>query len=339
MVFIRLSDLAQIKVKTMNYSTSNSKWLVVLAFAAIYVIWGSTYLAILFAIGDIPPFLMSGLRFLAAGIILYLWRTWKGEKQPDFTSFGKNVICGILMLVGGTVSVAWAEQYLSSSLAAIIVTAVPFWFILLDKQQWSSYFSNKIIVTGLVLGFAGVAVLVAFTKSEHVYFQNTGKQWLGALALIVGSIAWTSGSLFSKYKPAKSSMLMSASIQLLAAGLFCMMASIFSGEAKNFSFVNVNTTAWLALIYLVVMGSLVAYLSYLWLLKIRPLAIVSTYVYINPVVAMLLGALIAGEKITTLQMAALLIILTGVLMVNKARFSSSGKFTFREMKKYDQHCA
>src|SRR4030095_4171450 len=120
----------------MNYSISSSKWLVILAFAAIYVIWGSTYLAILFAIGDIPPFLMSALRFLAAGFILYLWRTVKGKKQADFNSFGKNVVCGILMLAGGTVSVAWAEQYLSSSLAAIIVTAVPFWFILLDKPQW-----------------------------------------------------------------------------------------------------------------------------------------------------------------------------------------------------------
>src|SRR4030095_16055213 len=324
----------------MNYSISSSKWLVILAFAAIYVIWGSTYLAILFAIGDIPPFLMSGLRFLAAGLILFLWRTGKGERQSQFTSFGKNVICGILMLAGGTVSVAWAEQYSSSSLAAIIVTAVPFWFILLDKQQWSFYFSNKIVVTGLLLGFVGVAVLVAFNKSEHVYLQNTGKQWLGALAIIVGGIAWTSGSLFSKYKPAKSSMLMNASIQLLAAGFFCMMVSIFSGEGKTFSFVNVNTDAWLALVYLVVMGSLVAYLSYLWLLKIRPVAIVSTYVYMNPVVAVLLGALIGGEKITTLQMSALLIILAGVLLVNKARFkSNSGKFAFRKMKKYEKHCA
>jgi drug/metabolite transporter (DMT)-like permease len=324
----------------MNNSSINAKWLVILAFAAIYIIWGSTYLAILFAIVDMPPFLMSGFRFLVAGLILYIWRTLKGEKQPDFNSFGKNVICGVLMLVGGTVSVACAEQYLSSSLAAIIVTAVPFWFVVLDKRQWSFYFSNKIIVTGLLLGFVGVAMLMLFNKPGGSHLENSGKQWLGALILIVGSIAWTSGSLFSKYKPAKSAMLMGASIQLLAAGFFCMMASVFSGEAKNFSFAEVNTTAWLALVYLVVMGSLVAYLSYLWLLKIRPLAIVSTYVYVNPVVALLLGAVIAGEAITALQVFALIIILAGVLLVNKAKFrSSSKKVTFPEVKKYDKHCA
>ena len=333
-------DLAAVKVNRMNNTVSNPRSAVILAFAAIYIIWGSTYLAILFAIAGIPPFLMSGLRFLAAGLVLYFWRTWKREQQPDFNSFGRNAICGILLLAGGTVSVTWAEQYLSSSLAAIIVTAVPFWFIVLDKRQWSFYFSNKIMIAGLLIGFLGVSLLVGFNKTEHSAIQSSEKQWLGALVIIAGSIAWTSGSLFSKYKPARSSMLMSASIQLLAAGFFCMMVSIFSGEARNFSFVSVSLSAWLGFLYLMVMGSLVAYLSYLWLLKIRPIAIISTYVYVNPVVALLLGALIAGEKITILQVSALVVILIGVLFVNKARFNTrSKKIAFGAMKKYDRNCA
>jgi drug/metabolite transporter (DMT)-like permease len=209
----------------------------------------------------------------------------------------------------------------------------------LDKRQWSFYFSNKITIAGLMMGFIGVAMLVGFGRSGNSFMQSTDKQWLGALVIIAGSIAWTSGSLFSKYKPAKNSMIMSASIQLLAAGFFCMAVSIFSGEAKDFSFGNVSFSAWLGFAYLMGMGSLVAYLSYLWLLTVRPVAIISTYVYVNPVVALLLGALIAGEKITFLHLSAFTVILIGVLFVNKAKFSTSGKFTFWQMKKYDKNCA
>jgi len=307
----------------MTNSISGFQWRVIFAFAAIYVVWGSTYLAILFAIEDMPPFLMSSFRFLAAGTLLYAWTSCKGEKQPDFVSVAKNTICGTLMLVGGTVSVAWAEQYLSSGMAAIIVTAVPFWFVLLDKRQWSFYFTNKIVIIGLLIGFVGVVMLVAFNK--HPDTQASGKQWLGAVGIAIGSIAWTTGSLASKYNPAKTSMLMNGSIQLLAAGFFCLIVSLFTGEAKNFSFVNVNTSSWLGLIYLTIMGSLVAYLSYLWLLKIKPAAVVSTYVYVNPVVALLLGTLIAKEKITALHLSALAVIIIGLLLVNMGKISARSR--------------
>jgi drug/metabolite transporter (DMT)-like permease len=309
----------------MNDSIPGVQWRVIFAFAAIYVIWGSTYLGILFAIESMPPFLMSSFRFLAAGLILYAWTSLKGEKHTDLISLSKNAICGILMLVGGTVSVTWAEQYLSSGMAAIIVTAVPFWFILLDKRQWSFYFSNKIVILGLLIGFVGVLMLIAFSKQQHADAQASGKQWLGAIAIGIGSIAWTTGSLVSKYNPAKTSMLMNASIQLLAAGFFCLVVSIFTGEAKNFSFVNVSTSSWLGFLYLAIMGSIVAYVSYLWLLKIKPPAVVSTYVYVNPIVALLLGALIAKEKITALNVSALAVIMIGLVLVNMAKTSARSK--------------
>jgi drug/metabolite transporter (DMT)-like permease len=143
------------------------KWRIILAFAAIYIIWGSTYLAIIFAIRDIPPLLMSGMRYFFAGVLLLGWCTMiKKESIPDITSLGKNALCGILMLFGGTGALAWAEQYISSGLAAILVTSVPFWFVLLDKKQWSFYFSNKIILAGLLIGFAGVALLISFGKAS-----------------------------------------------------------------------------------------------------------------------------------------------------------------------------
>ena len=294
-------------------------WGVFFAFAAIYIIWGSTYLVILFAIKTMPPVFMSAIRFMAAGLVLYLYAMCKGERQPDFTSFIKNALCGILLLFGGTVAVAWAEQYIASSVTAIIVTSVPFWFVLLDKRQWSWYFSNKQIISGLLIGFTGVLLLLSF-KNHGLPGVSSSQQLAGIAIIIAGGIAWTAGSLFSKYYPARNSLLMNGAIQLLVAGFFSLMVSVFTGESRHFSFVQVQTESWLALLYLTVMGSLLAYLCYLWLLKVKPAAQVSSYVYVNPIVAVLLGAVFAGENISHVQVLALAVILCGVLLVNLPRY-------------------
>jgi drug/metabolite transporter (DMT)-like permease len=297
-----------------------NKWKIIFAFAAIYLIWGSTYLALLIGVQSMPPFLLSAMRFTLAGILLYGYCLWRRETQPDLSSLQKNALCGILMLFGGAGSVAWAEQYLPSSLAAIIVTTLPFWFVLLDKKQWSFYFSNKLILAGLLIGFAGVVILVGFDKSPHPFGGNSSMKIYGVVAIIAGGISWTIGSLYSKYSPAKNSVLMNASLQLLIAGLFTFIISFLNGEWSNYSFTNTKIGAWSALLYLIIMGSVIAYLSYLWLLKIRPAAQVSTYVYINPVVAVLLGAVIIKERITWLQITGLAVILSGVFMVNIAKY-------------------
>lgn len=302
---------------------SKNNWRIILAFSVIYIIWGSTYLAILFAIKNIPPVLMSGFRFTTAGILLYSWCWIKKEKQPNPSSFAKNAICGVLMLFGGTVAVAWSEQYLSSGIAAIIVTSVPFWFILLDKKQWSFYFSNKIIIAGLLLGFAGVILLVSLGKTSSVSQAAHGKQIAGALVIIAGGIAWAIGSLYSKYKPTGNSVLMNAAIQLLVAGVFSFAVSIVTGEERNFSFAKVGTSSFIALLYLIIFGSLITYLCYLWLLKMRPPAQVSSYVYVNPVVAIILGAIIAGEAITKWQVISLVIIISGVLLINLPKYKTT----------------
>ena len=168
------------------------KWTIILAFAAIYIVWGSTYLAILIGLNDIPPFLMSAIRFLLAGIILHIWCQWKGESLPSREVIVKNSIAGILMLVGGTVSVAWAEQYLSSSMAAIIGTILPFWFVVLDSRQWKFYFRNKSILTGLFLGFAGVCLLLGFGSKEWSLHQTYSSQLQGIIVILLGGVAWTS---------------------------------------------------------------------------------------------------------------------------------------------------
>ncbi len=300
-----------------------TQWTVLLAFAAIYIIWGSTYLAIQVAIKDIPPFLMSALRFLAAGMLLMGWCVWKKQPMPDRKVIGKNTVCGILMLFGGTVSVTWAEQYLPSSLAAIIVASLPFWFILLDTKQWAYYFSNKMIIAGMLIGFAGVSLLVGFGSRSQTS-DGTGNYLASILVIITGGIGWTIGSLYSKYRPASSSLLMNACIQLLAAGIFTGMTSLIAGEHRTILWTKVSVNSWLALLYLITMGSIVAYQSYLYLLKIRPAAQVSTYEYVNPVVAILLGALIANESVTYVQVIALIVILSGVLLVNMPKKAQAG---------------
>jgi drug/metabolite transporter (DMT)-like permease len=220
-------------------------WKVIVAFAVIYLVWGTTYLAIIFAIKDIPPLLMSAMRFLLAGIVLYIFCLAKNEQHPDYTSFLKIMFRGILMLVGGTVSVAWAEQYLPSSTTAIIVTSVPFWFILLDRKKWSYYFSNKILIIGLIIGFIGVALLTNFNHTESLDPTHAVKRTIAILVLIAGGVAWTSGSLISKYKPTGHSLLMITAIQLIVSGFFCLFISIFSGESDHFYFPQVHRSAWL----------------------------------------------------------------------------------------------
>jgi drug/metabolite transporter (DMT)-like permease len=302
----------------------SSKWTIVLAFAAVYIIWGSTYLAIQLGIRDIPPFLLSSIRFLLAGIALFAWCLWKKDSMPSRKDIGRNAICGALMLFGGTVSVTWAEQYIPSSVAAIIVTSLPFWFVLLDKKQWSYYFSNKLIIAGLLVGFLGVVLLMSsgHTAAEDDH-TSSGKKLAGSLVIVAGGIAWTIGSLYSKYKPSQSSLIMNGSIQLLATGIFTSVISIAAGEPQKMDWSQVQFSSWLALLYLATMGSIVAYLSYLYLLKMRPAAEVSTYVYVNPVVALLLGALIASEPIGWWQVVALLIILCGVFLVNMPKYAQA----------------
>jgi drug/metabolite transporter (DMT)-like permease len=304
----------------MTPPATGSQWKVGLAFAAVYIIWGSTYLAILICIKTVPPLLMIAIRFAGAGILLFTWRYFKKDKVPGLKSFLQNSLTGILTLFGGVGSVGWAEQYISSSLAAIIVTAIPFWFVLFDRRQWSFYFNNKIILGGLLFGFAGVAILVGFSHPGQEASVKGTYPLIASLVIMAGGIAWTSGSLYSKYTVTGNSILMNASIQFLVAGLFSAIMSFATGEWSHFSFGQVSNSSWLALFYLTTMGSLVAYLAYIWLLEKRPAAQVSTYVYVNPVIALLLGAWIAKEKISWIQVTALAVILCGVVMVNLPKY-------------------
>jgi drug/metabolite transporter (DMT)-like permease len=297
--------------------TKHPKALVLAAFAAIYIIWGSTYLAILLAIKTIPPFFMAGGRFLIAGLILFIWALLKGHQIPDKKSILKISLAGILMLAIGNASVAWVEQYLPSGLVAIIVATVPLWFVLLDKKQWKFYFSNKQIILGLIIGFAGVILLFSGKSSADLF--NDKMKFISLIALIVATIGWTAGSLYSKYQKIQGSTLMKVAIQMLAASIAIIIAGFAFNEQKGFVLANVSLESVGALAYLVVMGSLIAYMAYIWLLSIRPASLVGTYAYVNPVVAVFLGWLIADEPVSLPKIIGLVIIIAGLAIVNTSK--------------------
>lgn len=316
-----LLPLSTLATQFMQAAPAVNRLKLILAFGAIYIIWGSTFYGVQIALKSFPPFLQSTLRFLIAGTILLIICLVRKEKAPTLSDLIKHMICGLVMFIGGVVAVVWALQFLPSSLASIIITT-PFWFVVLDKKQWSFYFSSKWIIGGLITGLAGVVMLMGFKKG-HSGSKDEWLQLLSILAIIGGSFLWVSGSLFLKYKPSRTSVYVNSSIQLLSAGIFCMVISLCRNEPQQLSIHSIKTASILAVLYLSVMSTLLSFLAYIWLIKVRPPAIVSTYSYVNPVVAVLIGWGLGGETITTLQVIALLVILSGVLFVNIPRYRTS----------------
>jgi len=297
-----------------------SKSLVIAAFAAVYIIWGSTYVGIEMAIRSVPPFLMAGLRFFVAGFILYLWCVIKGEKTPPLASILKNSFSGIMMLGLGTTGLIWSEQYLPSGLAAVIVASVPFFFVILDKRNWRKNFTDKFIITGLLIGFAGILLLFEGKGSLNLHNRQ---QLLGFIVLLAGTVMWAVGSIYAKYTVTMGSTLVKASIQMMAAGVAGFIFSFMAGEEPRFVWGTITGSSIYAMLYLVFIGSLIGYIAYIWLLSVRPPSLVGTYAYVNPVVAIFLGWLIAGERITTQQVLALFVILGGVLLVNMSKYKKT----------------
>lgn len=294
-----------------------SRLLILLAFAAIYFSWGSTYLGILIAIRDIPPFLMAGCRFLCAGSILLLWCLALKHPFPSLNSVAKISFSGFLMLFFGNGAVVWVEQHLTSGLTSILVATVPLWFVLLDRHQWKFHLSNKRIVAGILIGFAGVLML--FADTETFNFSGNKIGIISFFVMISGSIIWAIGSLFTKYTSVEGSSAMKASFQMHTAGVALSSAGLITGEHHEFIIENVSMQAVIALLYLIIFGSVIAYMAYVWLLSVRPPSLVGTYALVNPGVAVFLGWLFASERISVQQIIALIIILAGVVLVNFQR--------------------
>jgi len=282
-----------------------------LAFAAVYFIWGSTYLAIRFAIETIPPLLMAGVRFVVAGGVLYAWARAHGAPRPTGRQWRDAAIAAALMLIGGNGAVVLAEQWVPSGLAALIVSAVPLWMVLLDWRWGSRSRPTRRVVVGLVAGFGGVALLAGS--------PGVGKggvmEIIGAVLLLFGGAFWAAGSLFSRYAPRPQHPGVWVATQMLTGGLMFMVISAAVGDLGGLDLGAVSLKSMLALLYLIVFGALVAYSAYVWLLVVSTPARAGTYAYVNPVVAMVLGWGLADEPVGPRSIVAAVIIVGSVVII------------------------
>lgn len=298
-----------------------SSLLVIIAFATIYIVWGSTYFFIEVAVrGGIPPFLLGATRFIVAGLLMLGWSVAKGEKVFVIKNILRASVSGILLLFVGIGSAIWVERILPSGMVAIVVSCMPIWIILLDKGNWRINFSNRSTVTGLIIGFAGVILLFSDQLGGIVNGGNGHSNLLWMLMLLIGNIAWAAGSLYSKYKPTTGSVAANTAWQMLAAGLVFLPASFIHHEFDGFRVQSVPLTSWFAVGYLIVLGSIAAYSAYVWLLQVRSATQVSTCAYVNPVIAVILGVVFAGEHISLVQVTGLVVILGSVALINFSKY-------------------
>lgn len=286
-----------------------------LAFLAVYVLWGSTYLAIRFAIETVPPFVMAGARFVVAGAILYAWMRWRGASAPRPSHWrGATVVGGLLLLMGNG-GVVWAEQRVASGLAAVLIAVVPFWMVLFDWLHADGTRPGLAVLLGLVAGFAGVALLIVpgeFAGAGHV-------DPLGAAALLFASVSWATGSLYSRRAPQPASLLLAAAMQMLVGGALLLAAGTVTGEWARLDLGAVSVRSVLSMGYLVLFGSIVGFSCYTWLLKATTPARVATYAYVNPAVAMLLGWGLGGEPLSSRALLAVAVIVGAVVVITTAR--------------------
>ena len=266
---------------------------IVLAFAAIYVLWGSTYLGIRYAVETIPPFLMAGTRHLAAGLILYAWTRSRSKARPKPREWALAAAIGAMMLLGGNGLVSWAEQRVPSGLAALIVASVPLWMTVLEAIQRRTA-PRAPVIAGLVLGLLSLGWLVVPGRSADA----THIDMLGAGALLLAALSWAVGSLYSRGVKVSVPTFQAVAMEMIAGGTVLWTVGLLSGEGADLHLAAVSPRSLLALAYLIVMGSLAGFSAYMWLLAVTTPARVSTYAYVNPIVAVLFGWIAAGEPIT-----------------------------------------
>ncbi len=306
----------------MSGSVSASRTKVLLAFLAVYVIWGSTYLAIRFAIETIPPFLMAGVRFVVAGSVLFIWARMRGAAQPTIGQWRSTAIVGLLLLVGGNGGVVWAEQLVPSGLTALLVATVPLWMVLLEWIGPGGGRPTRTVAAGIGIGFVGVAILVG--PGELAGAERIDPR--GAVVLIGASLAWATGSLYSRRASLPPAPLLGAGMHMLTGGAALLVLGLLSGEVARVELGQISARSSLALAYLIVFGALVGFTAYIWLLRATAPTRVATYAYVNPVVAVVLGWALADEPLgpRVLLAAATIVAAVAVITSARARVPASG---------------
>lgn len=299
------------------------RFAIILAFAALYLVWGSTYLGIRFAIESIPPLLMAGARFVLAGLIMYAVARWQGAPKSSFAEWRSAFIVGACLLFCGNGSVTVAEQWVPSGLASLLVATVPIYIALLAWLSGSAARPRPLVMLGLGGGFVGVGVLVspAFRASTAAASPHTG---LGMLILLFGSLVWSIGSLYSLCARNSASPFLSSAQTMLCGGGLMFIAGLARGEEHAFDFRRISLLSLGAFVYLVLIGAIVGYTAYIWLLRHCDPSKVATYAYVNPVVAVLLGSFFAGETLTVRTSLGAAIIIGSVALVISAQQERPG---------------
>jgi len=290
---------------------------VVASFGAVYVVWGSTYLAIRYAVASMPPMLMAGSRFAISGAILYAWARLRGAAKPTAAEWRTAAITGLLLICIGNGSVAWAERRVPSGLAALLVAVVPLWMVLLDWIRPGGTRPRAAVVAGVIIGLVGLVVLVGrdtLTGGGHGSVDA-----LGAGVLVAASMSWAIGSVYNRHGARPDSAAMSTALQMLGGSVALLALGFALGETSDVNVASITTASWVGWIYLVTFGALVGFTAYIFLLKTVSPAKASTYAYVNPIVAVILGWAVAGESVTPRTVLAAAIILGGVAMITIAR--------------------
>lgn len=291
------------------------KFRIAVAMLAIYLVWGSTYLAIRFAVETIPPFIMAGTRYLFPGLLLMVWRRLAGDPAPTRRQWLSGAIVGLFLLLGGNGLVSWAEQRVESGIAALIIGTVPIWMVIFDavltriRPRWQ-------VIVGLLTGFGGIIFLIG---PESLFGQHPRYDLLGIGVLVLAAFLWAIGSIYSRDADLPRSPLLGTSIEMLAGSVGLYIASLLTGEWKTFNIGAVSQQSVLGLLYLIVLGTLVGFVAYTWLLRNAPISLVSTYAYVNPLVAILLGNWLVQEQLNWEVALAAAIIIGSVVLINSFR--------------------
>lgn len=296
-------------------SAGPSRMRLALAFLSVYLIWGSTYLAIRFAVESIPPLSMAGARFLIAGALLFVWARRRSAERPTGAQWRAAWISGTLMLLGGNGIVSWVEQWVPSGLTALIVSSVPLWMGLMHWMVEPSGRPGPRGIAGLILGFAGVVLLVR----PGGEYSGDSRLLLGGIALVLASAFWAAGSLYSRRGAAPKEPLLSTSLQMIAGSVSLIIAGAIAGEVGRFDPAGITARSVWSLAYLTIFGSIIAFTAYVWLLRATTPAKAATYAYVNPIVAVFLGAGLAGEALSGRTLIAAAIVIGAVVMITTER--------------------
>ncbi len=294
-----------------SHTPAHTTTLVLVAFAAVYVVWGSTYLAIRIGVESFPPLILAGLRHFAVGLFLYPVLRKKTGISPTIAHWRTAVIAGALLLFVGNGGLSWAEQTVPSGIASLLVASVSLWLVIVDWLRPGGVKPVPRVVMGLLIGFAGLALLVGpahLGGSERVDPR-------GAAVLVFASLAWACGSLYSKHGGMPSSPMLGVAMQSFAGGAILLIVALFAGEFRGLHLGAISLRSWLAIAYLIVFGSGIGFSAYIYILHKSSAARVATYAFVNPVVALFLGWLMAGETITLRTVIAAAVILTAVILV------------------------